>query len=71
MLHQHLGIVHRVDVVSAQHQNIFRGVAVNDVDILVERVGRSPVPFLAHALLRRYDLHELADFGAHEAPRLL
>ena len=68
---QHLGIVHRIDMIAAQNQHIVRFVSVDDIQVLVDRIGGTLVPLRPKALLRRYDLDELADLRAHEAPGAL
>ena len=46
-----------------------RGLFAHDrIEVLVDRVGRALIPVLAHALLRRQDLDELAELLGHDAP---
>ena len=59
-------------MIAAQHQDVFRVVALHDVDILEQGIGGALVPLLlGGALLRWQDFHELADLGAHETPGAL
>ena len=48
-----------------------RIVRANNIDVLVDCVGGAQVPGGFQALLRRQQLHELAQFAAHEAPAAL
>ena len=41
---KHLGVVHLVDVVAGEDQNIFRIVQVDETDVLVNGVGSTLVP---------------------------
>jgi hypothetical protein len=66
---QHLRVVHLVDVVARQHDDVPRRLAHDRVEVLVHGVGRAEVPVLAHALLRRQDLDELAELLGHHVPR--
>ena len=49
---QHLGVVHLVDVVAREHDQVPRVLAQDGVEVLIDRVGRAEVPVLADALLR-------------------
>ena len=66
MLAQHQVVVHLVDVVAGEDQHVLRLFAADGVDVLVDGVGRAHVPVLAHALHRRQNLDELAEFSAHD-----
>ena len=44
VLHQHRLVVHLVDVIAGQDDEVFGRVALDDVDVLVDRVGRPRVP---------------------------
>ena len=65
---QHPAVVHLVDVVAGQDDDVPRGLALDRVDVLVDGVGGAQVPVLADALLRRQDLDELAEFLRHDVP---
>ena len=65
---QHLGVVHLVDVVAGQDDDVARTLALDGVEVLVDRVGGAQVPVLADALLRRQDLDELAELFRHDVP---
>ncbi len=71
MHHEHLGIVHGVDVVAAQYHDIVGCVTVHDVDVLEQGVCRTQIPVLGHALLGGQYLHEFTDLGPQETPGTL
>ena len=58
---EHLRVVHLVDVVARQHDQVIRVLAFDRVEVLIDGVGRSEIPVFADALLRRQDLDELAE----------
>ena len=64
---QHLLVVHLVDVIAGEHDDVARVLADDRVEVLVHRVGGALVPVLADALLRRQDLDELAELLRHDA----
>ena len=41
---QHQGVIHLVNVVACQHHDVVGSIAFQDVVVLVDRVGRAPVP---------------------------
>ena len=45
---EHPGVVGAVDVVPGEHEHAFGRVAVDRREVLVQRVGRAPVPALVH-----------------------
>ena len=65
---QHARVVHLVDVIARQHDQVARVLAHDRIEVLVNRVGRALIPVLADALLRRQDLDELAELLRHDAP---
>ena len=65
---QHARVVHLVDVVARQHDEVARVLAHDRVEVLVDGVGRALIPVLADPLLRRQDLDELAELLRHDAP---
>jgi len=67
LLH-HLGEVHPVNVVRADHYHDVRGVIMDEVQRLVDGIGTAKEPALAHALLRRNGSHVTAQLRGH-APR--
>ena len=72
MLGQHLAVIHLVDMVSGQDQDVFRLVGAEDVQVLIDRVGGALVPVLADgALLGGQQFDELVEFAAQKAPAAL
>ena len=65
---QHARVVHLVDVIARQHDEVARILADDRVEVLVHRVGRALVPVLAHPLLRRQNLDELTELLRHDVP---
>ena len=58
MVSQHLSVVHLINVVAGQDQYIFGIIFVNEVDILIDGVGRALVPLGVFALgIGRQDLY--------------
>ena len=72
VIRDHARVVHLVDVVARQHHHVFRPDRADDVEILEHGVGGAAVPVGAfHALLRRPQIDELAEFAAQETPAAL
>ena len=65
---QHLRVVHLVDVIAGQHDDVVRALLHDGIEVLVHGVGRALIPVLADALLRRQNLDELAELLRHDAP---
>ena len=65
---QHLGVVHLVDVVAGEHDEMSRVLAQDRIEVLVDRIGGAEIPVLADALLRAENLDELAEFVGDDAP---
>lgn len=72
MLLQQKGVVLLIDVISGEDENVFRRIALDDVDILRHRVGGAqiPVPFI-DPLRRGQNIKRLVALGAEEAPAAL
>ena len=71
MLGEQPRVVHLVDVISCEDQDVLRRVAAQDIEVLIDRVGGAPVPVAGHALLRRQQLDELAETAVEKAPTAL
>jgi len=70
LLH-HAGVVHLVDVVAGEDDDIFRFFRADGIDVLVYGVRRALVPGLGDALHGRQNFDELAEFiGDYRAPTL-
>ena len=69
---QHECVVHLVDVVSGEHDDVVGAIAVDDVLVLPHGVGRAAVPrVLAHVLLRGQQVDELVHLALQERPAAL
>ena len=60
----HRAVVHFVDMISGQDQDLIGAVFTNFIDILVDAIRRAQVPVLSDLLLCRDDLDELTKFAA-------
>ena len=71
MLLEHAAVVHLVDVVAGEDEDVFGLLGADGVDVLVDGIGGSLVPGLGDALHGGQDLNELAEFvGDDRAPAL-
>jgi hypothetical protein len=69
---QHAAVIHLVDVVAGDDQNVLRVVAAKEVHVLEDRVGGALVPLVfVDLLLRRQELDELVEAPVEEAPAAL
>src|SRR5262249_49649437 len=64
----HVAIVHLVNVIPRQDQDVAWFRFLDAVNVLVYRVRRALVPMFVDALLRRQDLNVLLKLPAEEAP---
>ena len=72
VLLQHLFVVHLVDMVAGEDDHELRRVALDDVDVLIDRVGRAEIPHrLGDALRGRQDVETLVAFGPEKVPAAL
>jgi len=72
MLGQHAAVVHLVDVVAGNDQDVLRLVAAQEMQVLVDGIGRPLVPLVfVDLLLRRQQLDELIETPVEEAPAAL
>ena len=65
---EHLRVVHLVDVVAREHDQVPRLLAQDGIQVLVDGVGGAEVPVLADPLLRAENLDELPELVRHDAP---
>ena len=63
-----LAVIHLVDVIAAQYQNLGWRVRSNDVQVLVNGVRRATVPLAANALRCWQYIHELPSACLQERP---
>ena len=61
MLLKHFLVVHLVDVVAGQNDDVARVLAADGINVLVNGVGGSEVPIGGNAHLRRQDFDEFAE----------
>ena len=72
VLGQHFLVVHLVDVVAREQNNVFGAVTLDDIDVLVNSVGRAGIPLiLSETLACRQDVEPLVAFRAEEVPTAL
>lgn len=72
MLLEHDLVVHLVDVVAGENDDVLHPVAVDDVDVLGHRISGTHVPFrLFDALAGGEDVEELIALGTQEVPSAL
>jgi hypothetical protein len=72
VLLQHLLVVHLVDVVAGEQDDEQGTIALDDVDVLKDRVRRAQIPHgLGDALGGGQDVEAFVAFGAEEVPAAL
>ena len=72
VLLQHQLVVHLVDMVAGEHDEVLGVIVLQDVEVLIDRVGRAEVPaVLRDALAGREDVEDLVALGAEEVPAAL
>jgi hypothetical protein len=72
VLPQHHFVIHLVDVIAGEDDDVVRLVALDDVDVLVHGIGRAGVPHvLRNALAGRQDIEGLVALGTEEVPAAL
>lgn len=72
VLLQHPFIVHLIDVVAGKNDHVFDAVVLDDVDVLIDGVGRAFIPLrLGDALAGRQNIEALVALGAEEVPAAL
>src|SRR5690606_2419307 len=65
---EHPPIIHAVDVVAREDEDVARLLLLDRVDVLVDRVGRAAVPLLATPVVRRARADELLEPSRQEVP---
>jgi len=72
VLNEHRLVVHLVDVIACENDDVFRRIARDDVDVLEDRVRRSGIPgAVRDALARGQDVEALVAFQPEEVPATL
>jgi hypothetical protein len=65
-------IVHFVDMITGEHQDVLCAVLAQDIQVLEYGVGGSAIPgFSAKTLLRWQQINELVELVAEEGPAML
>ena len=69
---EHQRVIHLVDVVAGQHHHVLGLAALDDVQVLIDRIGRAAVPvLLVHPLLGGQQVDHLVQLSTQEAPATL
>jgi len=63
-----LAVVHFVDVIPREDQDMAGSIAFKEIEILPNGIGRAPVPVEAYALLGRHDFKEVSYLPAEDIP---
>jgi hypothetical protein len=72
VLLKHQLVVHLVDVVAGENDDVLRAVAAEDADVLVDRVGGAEVPLvLRHPLAGGQDVEAFVPLDLEERPAAL
>src|SRR6266852_4494695 len=64
MLLKHFCVIHFVDVIAGEDENVFRALAADGINVLINGVGSALIPLLGDAHLRRENFDIFAE--AHE-----
>ena len=62
----HPPVVHFVNMIAGQDDDVFGTDFLNRIDVLINGVGGSLVPLFVNTLLRRHHIEELAQLAAEE-----
>ncbi len=72
MLLQHRFVIHLVDMIASQQHDEFRIIALDDVDVLEDRVGGATIPvLLGNTLTGWQNVETLVALGAKKTPAAL
>src|SRR5207248_7694295 len=72
VLLEHKLVIHLVDVIAGEHDHVTRRVPFDDVDVLIDGVGRAGVPGrIGYALACRQDVEALIALLAEKIPATL
>ncbi len=61
MLLEHFGVVHFVNVIAAQNEDVLRAFAADGINVLINGVRGAAIPLFADAHLRRKNFDEFAE----------
>ena len=59
----HLHVVHLVDMVAGEDQDQIRSIQLQNIDVLVDGIGRPQIPILPHPLLGGDEVDEFVQLG--------
>ncbi len=68
MLLQHAAVIHFVNVVAGEDEDVLGLLGADGINVLINGVGGAHIPVVADALHGRQDLDEFADFAAEDVP---
>ncbi len=68
MVLQKLRIVHAINMIAAQNDDVIRADFFDRVDVLIDRVRSAEIPIVVNALFRRPDADEFAEFRRKKMP---
>jgi hypothetical protein len=63
VLVEHLRVVHFVDVIARENEDVFGALAADGIDVLIDGVGGALIPLLGDAHLRGQDFDVIAEAG--------
>jgi len=66
----HILVIHFVDMVAGEDDHMFGSLGEDTVQVLVDGVGGTLIPLVAHAFHGRQDFDELAHLGREEVPAI-
>jgi len=68
MLLHHLAVVHLVDVIAGENQDVLGLFGADGIDVLINGVGRALIPLIADALHGRQHFNKFTDLAAQNVP---
>ena len=60
----HGAVVHLINMITGQDQDVRGVVRANELEILIHGVGGAPIPMRSNLLLSRNEFHEFAQLAA-------
>ena len=70
MLLHHLAVIHFVDVIAGEDEDVLGLLGADGINVLVNGVGCALIPLVADPLHGGKDFDELSDFAAEDVPAL-
>jgi hypothetical protein len=68
MLGHHLAVIHFVDVIAGEDEDVLGLLGADGIYVLINGVGRALIPLIADPLHGRKDFDELSHFAAEDVP---